>query len=68
MININDNDYSSPYDESNDGKTKIKESVTKMIKVLLTSVVIKPIIIQIIILIISIMIIIVIIISNNSNL
>ena len=25
MIIINDNDYSNPYDESNDNKTKIKE-------------------------------------------
>ena len=35
MIIINDNDYSNPYDESNDNKTKIKEWITKIIKVLL---------------------------------
>ena len=40
MIIINDNDYSNPYDESND-KTKIKEWITKIIKVLLACVVIK---------------------------
>ena len=66
MIIINDNDYSNPYDESNDNKTKIKEWITKIIKVLLTCVVIKTIIIEIIkILITTIMIITV---SNNSNL
>ena len=41
MIIINDNDYSNPYDESNDNKTKIKEWITKIIKVLLACVVIK---------------------------
>ena len=41
MIIINDNDYNNPYDESNDNKTKIKEWITKIIKVLLTCVVIK---------------------------
>ena len=51
---------------SNDNKTKIKEWITKIIKVLLTYVVIKTIIIEIIkILITTIMIITV---SNNSNL
>ena len=39
MIIIVDNDYSNPYNESNDSKTKIKE-LTKIIKVLLTCVVI----------------------------
>ena len=33
-IIINDNDYSNPYDESNDNKAKIKEWITKIIKVL----------------------------------
>ena len=65
MIIINDNDYSNPYDEKNDSycnKRKIKEWITKIIKVL-------PIITEIIkILIITIMIIIVKIIINNSNL
>ena len=69
MIIINDNDYSNPYDESNDNKTKIKEWITKIIKVLLMCVVIKTIIIEIIkILITTIMITTVIIIINNSNL
>ena len=54
---------------SNDNKTRIKEWITKIIKVLLMCVVIKAIIIEIIkILITTIMIITVIIISNNSNL
>ena len=35
MIIINGNDYSNPYDESNDNKTKIKEWIAKIIKVLL---------------------------------
>ena len=35
MIIINDNNYSNPHDESNDNKTKIKEWITKIIKVLL---------------------------------
>ena len=34
MIIINDNDYSNPCDESNDNKAKIKEWITKIIKVL----------------------------------
>ena len=71
MIIINDNDYSNPYDEKNDSycnKRKIKEWITKIIKVLPTCLVIKTIITEIIkILIITIMIIIVKII-NNSNL
>ena len=37
MIVINDNDYSNPYSESNDNKTRIKEWITKIIKVLLQS-------------------------------
>ena len=66
---INDNDHTNPYDERNDSKTKIKEWITKIIKVLLTCLVIKTIIIGIIKkLIITIMIIIAIIIFNNSNL
>ena len=69
MIIINGNDYSNPYDESNDNKTKIKERKTKIIKVLLTCVVIKTMIIEIIrILITTIMIITLIIITSNSNL
>ena len=32
MIIIDNNDYSNPYDESNDDKTKIKEWITKIIK------------------------------------
>ena len=72
MIIINDNDYSNPYDEKNDSycnKRKIKEWITKIIKVLPTCLVIKTIITEIIkILIITIMIIIVKIIVNNSNL
>ena len=69
MIMINDNDYTNPYDERNDSKTKIKEWITKIIKVLLTCVVIKAIIIGIIkILTITIMIITTIIIFNKGNL
>ena len=41
MIIINDNDSSNPYDESDDNKTKIKNRITKVIKVLLTWVAIK---------------------------
>ena len=41
MIIINDNDFSNPYDESNKNKTKIKEWITKIVKVLLTCVVTK---------------------------
>ena len=37
MIVINDNGYSNPYSESNDNKTRIKEWITKIIKVLLQS-------------------------------
>ena len=69
MIIINYNDYINPYDESKDNKTKISKRITKIIKVLLTCVVIKAIIIEIIkILIITIMIIKVILIINNSTL
>ena len=69
MIIINDNDYSNPYNERNYDKTKIKEWISKLIKVLLTCLVIKTIVIEITkILIITIMIIIVIIIINKSNL
>ena len=67
MIIINDNDYSNPYDESNDNKTKIKEWITKLIKVLLVCVVINTLIVKIIKVFI-ITIITVIIIINNSNL
>ena len=66
MIIINDNDYSNPYDESNDNKTKIKEWITKIIKALLACVVIKTLITEIIKLLI-ITIITVIIIINDSN-
>ena len=69
MIIIIDNDYGNPYDESNDNKTKIKEWITKIIKVLLTCVVVKAIIIEIIkIWIRTIKIITITIINNNSNL
>ena len=68
LIMINDNDYSNPCDESNENKTKIKEWITKTIKVLLTCVIIKTTIIEIInTLVITIMIIIAIWIINNSN-
>ena len=67
MIIINDNDYSNPYDESNDNRTKIKEWITKLIKVLLVCVVINTLIVKIIKVFI-ITIITVIIIINNSNL
>ena len=43
MIIVNDNDYSNPYDESNDNKTKIKEWIIEIIKVLLACVVMKSI-------------------------
>ena len=36
MITINDNDYNNPYNESDDNKTKIKEWIPKIIKVLKT--------------------------------
>ena len=39
MIIINDNDYGNTYDESNDNKTKFKEWITKIIKVVLACVV-----------------------------
>ena len=71
MIIINDNDYSNPYDEKNDSycnKRKIKEWITKIMKVLPTCLVIKTIITEIIKILITIMIIIVKIIINNSNL
>ena len=69
MVISNDNDYSNLYDESSDNKTKIKEWITKIIKVLLTYVIIKAIITEIIkILITTIIIITVIMITNNSNL
>ena len=69
MIDIDDNDYSNPYSESNDNKAKIKEWITKIIKVLPACVVIKTIIIEIIkLLVITIMVITVLIIINNSNL
>ena len=63
---IDDNDWSNTYDESDDNKTKIKEWTTKIIKVLLTCVVIKALIIEIIKLLI--ITIIAVIIINNSNL
>ena len=44
MIIVNDSDYSNPYDESNDNKTKIKEWIIEIIKVLLACVVIKALI------------------------
>ena len=66
MIIINDNDYSNPYDESNDNKTKIKEWITKIIKVLLACVVIKTLIIKIIKLLITTIITMIIIINNNN--
>ena len=69
MIIVNDSVYRNTYDESNDNKTKIKECITKIIKVLLTFVVIKAITIEIIKIIIkTIMIIILLIIINNSDL
>ena len=70
MIIINDNDYSNPYNERNYDKTKIKEWISKLIKVLLTCVVTQTIVIEITkILKITIMIIkVIIIIINKSNL
>ena len=47
MIIINDNDYSNPYDKSNDNKTTIKEWITKIMKVLLACVVIETVMIEI---------------------
>ena len=66
MIIINDDDYGNPYDESNGNKAKIKELITKMLKVILACVEIKT-IIETIKLLISIMILTVIIIISNSN-
>ena len=48
IVIINVNDSSNPYDKSDVNKTKIKERITKMIKVLLMCVVITTIIIEII--------------------
>ena len=48
MIIINDNNCSNPDDEINDNKTKIKEWITKIIKVLLAFVVIKTLVTEII--------------------
>ena len=62
MLILNDNDYSNPYDKSNDNKTKIKDKITTIIKRLLICVVIKMIEITTTRQIISIIII------NNSNL
>ena len=66
MIIINDNDFSNLYDESSRNKTKIKEWITKKIKLLLACVVIKTIIWILKSLVTT--IITVIIIINNSNL
>ena len=69
MIIIIDNNYSNPYDENNDNQTKIKESIRKIIKVLLTCVAIKTTITEAIkILITTIIIITVIIILDSCNL
>ena len=49
MIIINDDDdYSNPYEESDDNITKIKEWITKIRKVLPTCMVLKIIIIEVI--------------------
>ena len=37
MTIINDNDYSNPYDESNDNETKIKELITKICEKIATT-------------------------------
>ena len=67
MIIINNDDYSDPYDKSNDNN-KIKKWITKIITLLPRCAVINKIIIEIIeMLIITIVIIIVIIIINNSS-
>ena len=70
MIVINDNDCSNPDDESNDNKTKIKEWITKITKVLLAYVVIQTLVTEItklsIITIITVIIIIIIIIKWGS--
>ena len=63
MIIINDNDYTNPYDESNDNKSKIKEWITKIIKVMLTCEVTKTIKIEIITILITTIMIMTIIIS-----
>ena len=71
MLVINYNNYSNPYDESNDNKTKIKEWIKQIMKVLLACAVIKTIIIEIgniKLLVITIITITVIMIINNSNL
>ena len=68
MIVTSDNDYSNPCDESNDNKTKIKEWITKITKVLLACMVIKTIITEIIKLLIITIMMITVIIINNSNL
>ena len=68
MIIVNDHDYSNPYDESNDNKIKIKEWITKIIKVLLACVVIKTLMIEIIKLLIITIITIMTIIINSRNL
>ena len=68
MIIINDDDYGNPCDGSNGNKAKIKEWITKIIKVLLACVVIKTIIEIIKLLTITIMMLTVIIIISNSNL
>ena len=68
MTIINDDDYGNPYDESNGNKAKIKELITKILKVLLVCVVIKTIIETIKLLLMNIMILTVIIIISNSNL
>ena len=65
MIIINDDAYSNPYDESNDNKTKLKEWITKIIKVLLACVVIKSLVVEIIKLLIITVITVVIIIINK---
>ena len=76
MVIIIDNDYSNSEDENNDNKTKIKEWITKPIKILLPCVVIKALITEImklliitrITVIMIIIILIIIIIINNINL
>ena len=72
MIVINDNDCSNPDDESHDNKTKIKEWITKITKVLLAYVVIKTLVTEItklsIITIITVVIIIIIIIIKWESL
>ena len=67
MININDNDHSNPYEESNDNKTKNNEWITKIIKSLLACVVIKTLIIEIVKLLITTIITVIIIINKESR-